>query len=235
MHVHVLQHVPFEGLGCIGPWLESRGARISWTRWFEPGASPPPLDGIDLLIALGGPMSVNDEVRLPWLREEKACVAEAVRSGMPVLGICLGAQLIAAGLGARVVPAPQREIGWFPLSTCGSPPEGFPFPDGVSAFHWHGETFALPPEAVHLACSEACAHQAFQVGSRALGLQCHLEVTPAAVEALIRHCGDELVADRFVQSESELHAVPPERYAEANAVMEQVLAWLLREPEAGET
>lgn len=234
MHVHVLQHVPFEGLGCIGPWLESRGARISWTRWFQAGAAPPPLDGIDLLIALGGPMSVNDGARLPWLLEEKAYVGAAVHSGMPVLGICLGAQLIAAALGALVVPAERKEIGWFPLSACGPHPEGFVFPDSVSAFHWHGETFALPPGAVHLARSEACAHQAFQVGSRTIGLQCHLETTPAAVEALIRHCGEELVADRFVQSEAELRAVTLDHCGEANALMEQVLAWLLREPEARE-
>lgn len=234
MHVHVLQHVPFEGLGSIGPWLESRGARISWTRWFEPAAAPSPLDGIDLLIALGGPMSVNEEARLPWLVEEKAYVGAAVHSGMPVLGICLGAQLIAAALGAPVVPAQRKEIGWFPLSGCGPQPQAFVVPDTVSAFHWHGETFALPPGALHLARSEACAHQAFQVGSRTIGLQCHLETTPAAVEALIRHCGNELVADRFVQSEAELRAVPPDRYAAANALMEKVLAWLLREPEAGE-
>ncbi|MFM7395269.1 MAG: amidotransferase, partial [Cyanobium sp.] len=87
---------------------------------------------------------------------------------------------------------------------------------------------------VHLARSEACAHQAFQVGSRTIGLQCHLETTPAAVEALIRHCGEELVADRFVQSEAELRAVTLDHCGEANALMEQVLAWLLREPEARE-
>jgi hypothetical protein len=114
MNVHVLQHVPFEDIGSMAFRLSARGANLAYTRLYEE-AELPTLDGIDLLIAMGGPMSVNDEAALPWLRAEKALLREAVARGIPVLGVCLGAQLIAAALGARVYPNPEKEIGWFPI------------------------------------------------------------------------------------------------------------------------
>ena len=114
MRVHVLQHVPFEGLGSIGPWLQRRGAAISATRFFA-GDQLPHLESLDMLVAMGGPMSVNDEATLPWLQEEKRLIADAIGRGTPVLGVCLGAQLIASALGARVFPNHVKEIGWFPV------------------------------------------------------------------------------------------------------------------------
>jgi GMP synthase-like glutamine amidotransferase len=149
MRVHVLQHVPFEGLGSIQPWLASRAAVVTWTRFFE-APDLRNLTKVDAVIALGGPMSVNDEAELPWLREEKRFVREAIASGLPVLGICLGAQLIASSLGARVYAGPQKEIGWFPIRACDAPATAFRFPDQLDVFHWHVETFDLPPGAVHL-------------------------------------------------------------------------------------
>lgn len=221
LRVHVLQHVPFEGLGSIGPWLDEREARVTFTRFFKDEAVPD-RGAFDLLIALGGPMSVNDEAALPWLRDEKRLIARAVADGKAVLGICLGAQLIASALGARVFPNAQREIGWFPVSAEG-PADGFGLPREFAAFHWHGETFDLPPGAVRLARSEACANQAFLVGTRALGLQFHLEVTPASADAMFRHCGAELTPAPFVQSEASLRAVPEPSYAAANALMRGLL------------
>src|SRR5690606_30657296 len=106
------QHVPFEGLGSMGPWLVRRKAEITFTRFFE-SPSLPDLSGMDLVIAMGGPMSVNDEAALPWLVHEKSFLRAAIGQGVPVLGICLGAQLIASALGAQVYPGPHREIGWF--------------------------------------------------------------------------------------------------------------------------
>ena len=227
MNVHVLQHVPFEGLGSMEPWLRTRGARITCTRFFEETALPP-LDDIDLLIALGGPMSVNDEARLPWLRAEKQFLAQAIASGIPTLGICLGAQLIASALGAPVTPNPQREIGWFPLEAISSAtPPPVTIPADAPVFHWHGETFALPPGAVCFARSAACAHQAFHRGSYVVGLQFHLETTPASADALLEHCADELNPVLWVQSAEEIRAAPPENYSRINRLMEQLLEHLL--------
>ena len=124
MHAHVFQHVPFEGLGSIGPWLEARRAVVTVTRFFE-DAVLPEAEGLDLLIVMGGPMSVNDEKLYPWLIAEKRFIAQAILRGKAVLGVCLGAQLIAAALGARIYPNGEKEIGWFPVYSL-PVPETFP-------------------------------------------------------------------------------------------------------------
>jgi len=227
MHVHVLQHVPFEGLGSIATWLAGRQATVSWTRFFAAEALPA-LDAVDFLIALGGPMSVNDEDELPWLKDEKRFVRDAVAAGKPVLGICLGAQLIASALGARVYPGAEKEIGWFPVYAEAVAGDSFPFPATVEVLHWHGETFDLPAKAIHLASSAACRHQAFQYGPRVLGLQFHLEMTPESVAAIVANCRHELRPQRFVQSERELLATPPAAYQTINVLMDEVLDYLTR-------
>ena len=158
MRAHWLQHVRFEGLGTIEPWLLAAGYEITGTAFFE-SSEMPPIGDVDLLIAMGGPMSVNDEQRYPWLIREKQYIRLAIDSGKPVLGICLGAQLIAAAMGAQVYANPVKEIGWFPVygltSGRGSV---FTFPPTIEVFHWHGETFYLPPGAVHLSRSAGCGH-----------------------------------------------------------------------------
>jgi GMP synthase-like glutamine amidotransferase len=227
MRCHLFQHVPFEGLGSIGPWLAARDVRVTSTRFFEERPQLPAADAFDLLVVMGGPMSVNDETRLPWLRDERRLVAEAVAGGKAVLGICLGAQLIARALGARVFPNAQKEIGWFPVFGERDATDPLAFPHAFTAFHWHGETFDLPPGAVRLAHSAACANQAFRFGERVVGLQFHLETTPASADALIDHCRDELVPGPFVQTEAELRAAGAARYAEVNARMAALLAALL--------
>lgn len=228
MRVLVLQHVPFEGLGSIGSWLDQRRASIDWTRFFA-GDSLPAVDEIDLLIALGGPMSVNDERQYPWLRDEKRFITDAILADKAVLGICLGAQLIANALGARVSPGVHKEIGWFPVAAEAAVAGNFRFPPSLFAFHWHGETFDLPTNAVPLASSEACVRQAFQVGRRVLALQFHLETTPESAAALIAHCADELVAQPFVQTEEQLRAVPGSAYQGINTLMVEVLEYLTRQ------
>ncbi len=231
MRVHVLQHVPFEGLGSIEAWLAGKHADVSWTRFFAAEALPP-LDDIDLIVALGGPMSVNDEAERPWLLAEKRFLAQAVRAGKAVLGICLGAQLIASALGARVRPGAEKEIGWFPIHARPTPPGAFAFPPAVEVFHWHGETFELPPDAIHLASSAACRTQAFQLGRRVIGLQFHLETTPASADAIITHCAGELVPQRYVQDEQTLRSRPAAAYAGINSLMAGVLDYLTRADDA---
>jgi GMP synthase-like glutamine amidotransferase len=227
MHAHVLQHVPYEDIGSIKPWLAARAATVSYTRFFD-NAALPALDGIDLIIAMGGPMSVNDEAELPWLAAEKAFVREAVGRGLPVLGICLGAQLIASALGARVYRNAEKEIGWFPIEATAGVADGFRFPASSLVFHWHGETFDLPPGAIRLARSAACANQAFQLGPSAIGLQFHLETTPGSAEAMLAHGRDELVAAPCIQSEPAILAASAETYAAANRLMGEVLDYLTR-------
>jgi GMP synthase-like glutamine amidotransferase len=171
-------------------------------------------------------MSVNDEAELPWLCDEKRFIREAVQNGVPVLGVCLGAQLIASALGARVYRNTQKEIGWFPIEAVQADGDWFRFPQELQVFHWHGETFDLPPGAIHLARSTACQHQAFQVGRRALALQFHLEVTPETVRAFAENCGDELRPAPYVQSETEMLAVPTVAYQMVNAWMHRALDFI---------
>jgi GMP synthase-like glutamine amidotransferase len=226
MRAHYLQHVPFEGLGSIATWLGSAEYEIGHTRLFE-SAELPALDELDLLVVMGGPMSVNDEAAYPWLADEKRFIGRAIAADKPVLGVCLGAQLIASSLGARVYPNRHKEIGWHPVQGIPlSDASGFQFPAMLDVFHWHGETFELPPGAVHLARSAGCEHQAFQLGKSVIGLQFHLETTPQSAKALVQNCRDELVASQYVQSEEEILAAGPDRYSAINAVMQRVLAFL---------
>jgi GMP synthase-like glutamine amidotransferase len=227
MKVHVLQHVPFEGIGSMAPWLEAHGAELSTTRFFDKPVLPQP-GNFDLVIAMGGPMSVNDESTLPWLLPEKAFIRAAVERGVAVLGVCLGAQLIANALGARVYQNPQKEIGWFPIQATAAATNAFRFPEQCTVFHWHGETFDLPSGAVRLARSAVCENQAFQIGRKIIGLQFHLETTPESARAILDNCGDELAPGPYVQTEAELRAVPSEAYDDINGLMSEVLAYVTR-------
>lgn len=209
------------------PWLRARATRLTATRLFEDPALPA-LDDFDWLVVMGGPMGVGDEVLHPWLADEKRFVRSAVGSGKVVLGVCLGAQLVAASLGAAVRRNREREIGWFPVGSAGGAgPFAAHFARPLEVFHWHGDTFEIPAGAVHLARSEACENQAFALGERVLGLQFHLETTPEGARALVENCRDELTEGRFVQSEHALLA-SPERFARIHHVMEGVLEELRR-------
>jgi GMP synthase-like glutamine amidotransferase len=230
MRVHILQHVAFEGPGSIGAWLKRRGATVTYTHFYR-DATLLPLDDVDFVIALGGPMSVNDERELPWLVAEKRFIREAIAAGKIVLGICLGGQLIASALGARVYRNEEREIGWFPIYAEPQVVGTFVFPREANVFHWHGETFDLPPGAVLLARSEACKHQAFQIGRRVIGLQCHLETVLSSAEDITAGCAGELLpGGRWVQSAEHLRAVAPEEYARINVLMDEALDYLALAP-----
>ena len=229
MRADFFQHVPFEGLGSIAPWLEARGASVTGTRFFEEWTLPMAND-VDLLIVMGGPMSVNDESIHPWLKDEKRFIKEAIARGKPVFGVCLGAQLIANAMGARVYANAEKEIGWFPIHRVDKPRAGdaFQFPKDSLVFHWHGETFDLPAGAIPLARSEGCENQAFQLGHKVIGLQFHLETTPQGAKDLVGKCRDELVPAKFVQSEEIILSAPAERYTAINALMSDVLSFLVR-------
>jgi len=221
-----LQHVPFEGLGSIQDWLVETGYEITRTRFYHSAELPSP-EGIDLLIVMGGPMSVNDENGYPWLAAEKGFIKKFIASGKPALGICLGAQLIASALGGKVFPNPVKEIGWFSVKAVASAADAaFVFPESTEAFHWHGETFSLPSQAIRTAESEGCRNQAFQIGTGVIGLQFHLETTPESARALVNNCGNELVAGKYIQTAEFILSAPPERYAAINSLMRDVLEYL---------
>lgn len=214
LRIHVFQHVPFEGLGSMAPWMESRGHRISFGRPYSGKDFVSGADGADWIIAMGGPMGVHDGDRLPWLRDEKLALERALKRDAAVLGVCLGAQLLADVLGAKVGRNREREIGWFPVdldSEARATWLGSVFPPRFTPFHWHGDTFALPAGAVRLGRSQACADQGFLYGDRAVGLQFHPEVTGTGLADLIANCGSELPAagtsgTRFVQDADALRA-----------------------------
>ncbi len=207
MKAHYLQHVPFEGPAGILQWFDVRGHEIAGTRLDE-GEGLPSHDGHDLLIVMGGPMSVHDEDEHPWLAEEKRHIRAAIDAGKKVLGICLGAQLIADALGAEVRPAEHKEIGWFEVERTDESdqcPVFYKLPRRFMAFHWHGERFALPDGARHLATSEACDAQAFSYNDRVFALQFHVESTPESVQRLVDHCGGELEAGgTYVQTAQQM-------------------------------
>ena len=207
MKIHWLQHEPLEGLGAIEPWLRGRGHTLAGTRLFAGEAPPPNPDGFDWLVIMGGGMNVYQYRDHPWLGAEKRLIRETLAAGTRVLGICLGAQLIADVLGGKVWQNAEREIGWLPVRAV---PEGasspFAFPPETAVFHWHGDTFSLPPGSQWLAASDGCAHQAFAVGSRVLGLQFHLETTPDDTARLEEASSDALWAGPYVQSPDQIIA-----------------------------
>ena len=224
MRAHFLQHVPFEGLGSIEFWLQRAGYEVTATRFYDTDELPPPAE-VDLVVAMGGPMSVNDEHEYPWLAAEKRFIRAAIELQRPVLGVCLGAQLIASACGAAVYPNTVKEIGWLPIQGVApdtgdngdngdggdgdagaEQPATFRFPPFLEVFHWHGDTFDLPEGAVRLARSNGALNQAFQLGGSVIGLQFHLDTTPDGAGALVEHCRAELVPSMYVQSEKRLLA-----------------------------
>ena len=231
MRIHVLRHVPFEGPGSIVRWARSNGHALSTTELYK-GGGLPDLRDFDRLVIMGGPMNVNEEDGFSWLAKEKKFIREVIGAGKSVVGICLGAQLIADVLGAAVYSGPHTEIGWFPVeltdeaATSGLFPSAPPNP---TVFHWHGDTFDLPEGAVHLARSEGCENQAFLYDGRVLGLQFHLESTPKSVADIVRNSANSaggIEEGRFVNSAETMLAAGPDMYERINGMMERVMEGL---------
>ncbi|HEY4335585.1 MAG TPA: type 1 glutamine amidotransferase [Puia sp.] len=226
MNVHVLQHVPFEGPGSIEDWCIAAGHKLSVTALYSPGMVLPEAEAIHLLVIMGGPMNVYDDAVFPWLGEEKAFITDFLRSKKPVLGICLGAQLLALCAGAFVGRAANLEIGWFPVEPTPAA-AAFPWLQALLAsrpvvFHWHGDRFDIPAGASNLVSTKANDNQAFALeGGRVIGLQFHPEVTPGLVELMVAEGREELQETAFVQSADAIAASAA--YREAGVVMRGVL------------
>jgi GMP synthase-like glutamine amidotransferase len=203
LRIHYLQHVPNEGLGNIEEWALSTGHSLTSTLVFK-NQSFPDLNDFDWLIIMGGPMGANDEERFPWLADEKKLILGAINSDKIVLGICLGSQLVSSALGARVYQNIEKEIGWFDISLTPAAQSGnlfSGFGSTMKVFHWHGDTFDLPEEAVLLASSAATKNQAYIYNEKVLALQFHLETD--SLEEMIGSGVDEMPG-RYVQTGEEI-------------------------------
>ncbi len=207
-------------------WFEVAACEVYSTHFYAGEPLPDP-DSVDLLIVMGGPMSVGDERTFPWLVDEKNFIYQHIDKGKAVLGICLGAQLIAAALGSPVYSNAEKEIGWFEVQ--GLPaikPTDFAFPTVFRAFHWHGDTFDLPPGARRLACSAITRNQAFLLGERVMGVQFHLETTPESVQDMVVQGQDEWIPTAHVQSLSKILSVSPGQYDAMHSLMGGILDFL---------
>lgn len=197
-----LRHMPFEDLGLLAEPLRRRGYRVRYVDTPVEALEVDPAVDADLVVALGGPVAAYQADRYPWLKQETAALAARLEARRPTLGICLGAQLMATALGARVAPAPALEIGWAPL---GLTEAGRASPlaclEGLPVLHWHGDRFGLPAGAENLASTPLCPHQAFAFGSYALGLQFHVEVDPARFEHWLVAGAGELASAGIVPDE----------------------------------
>ena len=224
IRIHHLQHVAFEGPGSIATWAANRGYALSASHLYKGDSFPAP-DHFDCLVVMGGPMNIYEQDRYPWLTDEKKFIEQAVKNQKTVIGICLGAQLIADVLGQQVYAGRFKEIGWFPVfktEQARQTPDADFFPDEAVVFHWHGDTFDIPGGALHLAASEACSSQGFIYNRQVVGLQFHLETTRQNAGRLIKHCGDEIVAGRFIQPPDEMLA-DDSHFETVNHLMDSLL------------
>jgi GMP synthase-like glutamine amidotransferase len=225
LRIVCLMHFDAEGPGAIASWAALRGHSMEIARpYLEGWAHPGPFD---MLVVMGGPMSVHQEIEYPWLAEEKRLISSAVESDSLVLGVCLGAQLVADVMGASVTRGPHREIGWFPvrLTQAGHASRILGgLQDPFDAFHWHGDTFDVPAGAVRTASSEAFENQAFEYDEgRVVAVQFHLELDAAAVAVLAERFEDELAeSGEYVQAASEMRE-RPERFELGRSMLFRML------------
>ena len=224
MRVHYLQHVPFEGPASIASVLKQNGHKLTSTKLYNHETLPSITD-MDWLIVMGGPMGIYDQDRYSWLIAEKKFIKDAILSNKIVLGICLGAQLIAEALGAKVYKNKFQEIGWFNIrrsSGAATTILSKAIPNEAEVLHWHGDTFDIPAGATPLARSAACQNQGFIMDDRVVALQFHLETTCQSAKLLIENCRNELDGSQYVQTENEILS-NPQRFLNINKIMVSVL------------
>lgn len=200
IRIHSLEHAANEGPGKIKLWALRRGFQINHTR-MDLGEPLPSVDQFDLLVVMGGVMNVYQHRDYPWLVSEKRLISQAIAANKGILGICLGAQLLADAIGGKVFQNSDKEIGWLPVRFLHRSPPFDQFPESLICFNWHGDTFSLPDTALRVAESAACANQAFISGDRLIGLQFHAELDFAGVKGFLSGDTSELwIKAPYVQS-----------------------------------
>ena len=234
MNIHAIYHMDYEGLGGIENWLVERGHTLTESKLYL-GDSLPSVDSFDWLIVMGGAMNIYEEEAYPWLVSEKALIRDALNQNKKVLGICLGAQLLADALGAKVLKNKVKEIGWYPInltpeaeSLLAVPSTPTELAGDLTVFHWHGDTFELPQGAIPLATSVGCRNQAFIYGTNAVGLQFHLEMAEADIERLVQHGSDELVDGPYIQTAEEIQLLTRKHAPAAANLLHSLLLGLER-------
>lgn len=208
MRLHVFQHVAFEGPGSIENWANDNGHRITRTQFFANQYLPEPSE-IDMLIVMGGPMSTYEEDEFDWLIDEKKFIESYLDTGNPILGVCLGCQLVADILGADVYSARQMEIGWFPVTKTEIGKEADlidEWPGEETVLHWHGDTFDCPNSAENLIRSKVCENQMFVYRKNVVGIQFHLEMSDEGIESMLSNMREELAESPSVQSTQKIRA-----------------------------
>jgi GMP synthase-like glutamine amidotransferase len=238
LRLHVFQHVAHEGLGSLESLFSEQGARITYTRLFE-GETLPGLADVDMLVILGGPMNVYEFDKYPWLQDETTFIRAALDAGKPVLGLCLGAQLMSVALGGTVTRNEHREIGWWPVEKLPGVEGDLRaacFPARFTTYHWHGDTFSIPEGAISLFRSAGCAHQGFAWGPRAVGLQFHPEITAEAIDKWVEEAvaeggmgGGDLKPGPYVQSAAAMRE-DAGFVADNNRWMENLCGLLMKQP-----
>lgn len=224
MKVHWFQHLPFEGLGSMGEYFKQKNIPSASTHFYLNQALPK-MDSFDWLIIMGGAMSANDDALFPWLSEEKKFIKDTIDAGKVVIGVCLGAQLIAASLGGRVYRNKHKEIGWFDLTPTKEAKDTVLadcFEKKLEVFHWHGDTFDLPKGATLLASSEATKNQGYIIDNRVVGFQFHLETSYNSAKDLIENFSNELTGDIYIQNAEQMLG-NLSKFENINKVMAKIL------------
>ena len=222
MQIEILQHVAFEGPGAILNWAENQQHATNIQHVYQTPITTN-IAATDALIILGGPMGANDGSQYSWMNQEKRLVETALKQNIPVLGICLGAQLIADVLGAKISRNREREIGWYPIVST-SQSSKLALPPTLTPLHWHGDTFETPINTQNIYKSDGCDNQAF-LGENLLGLQFHLEITSETVLPLIAASSADFQAPRssYVQQPEEI-LQNNNRFTQANSMMHELLS-----------
>ncbi|WP_420001866.1 type 1 glutamine amidotransferase [Acinetobacter sp. LF10] len=236
LRVHYFQHIAGEGFGSCYDYLKAHQAKITATEFF---ALPvdlslelealPHIDEVDLLIIMGGTMSVNDEANYPWLKLEKRWLRRYLSAGKPAIGLCLGGQLIANALGASVSRNQHQELGWMDVGRVSHVPENyFQIPDKLNIMQWHSETFEIPRGGVRLAENKVCQNQMYQIGRNVLGFQFHPEMTPHALQLLIENEEDSAVFNgKYVQPIAELKKTIKSKFEQGNQLLNQAIEYVV--------
>lgn len=237
LKVHYFQHIAGEGFGSCYEYLKQKNAKITATEFFALPSEQaldiealPEISDVDLLIIMGGTMSVNDEANYPWLKIEKRWLRRYLASGKPAIGLCLGGQLIANALGAAVSRNKHQELGWSTIRKIKTVPQGyFELPEQLKVLQWHSETFEIPKGAVHLAENEVCRNQMYQIGENVLGFQFHPEITPEVLELFLENTAElSIFSGQYVQGINTLLKSPNVDFFQGNQILNQAIDYVLR-------